>query len=83
MFASDGHTSLEYVAKLQAERAKAQHNAEVYALALIQPEYATIRKECAEKMHFYSDMRNKLDQQLAWINRRSGLVVPAEPAWCD
>lgn len=68
--------------KLQEERDHAQSLAYEHANAML---FASVedRPLIMESLSMYSDQRDVLDQQIAWMNRRTGWVYPREPAWTD
>lgn len=68
--------------KLQEERDHVQLLAYEHAKAML---YASAedRPSIMESLNMYSHQRDMLDQQIAWINRRTGWVYPREPAWTD
>jgi hypothetical protein len=40
-------------------------------------------RDALDTMHMWSQQRDALDQQIAWMNRRTGWAWPKEPAWCN
>lgn len=68
--------------KLQKERDHVQSLAYEHANAMLFAS-AEDRPLIMRSLSMYSDQRDVLDQQIAWINRRTGWVYPREPAWTD
>lgn len=68
--------------KLQKERDHVQSLAYEHAKAML---YASAedRPLITENLSMYSHQRDMLDQQIAWMKRRTGWAYPREPAWID
>ena len=59
-------------------RRHAAELAERHALAVLDGNL-----EALDAMRQYGHERDTWDQQIAWLNRRTGAAWPVEPAWCD
>jgi hypothetical protein len=62
---------------LPAERDHAARMAEKFAMGMLDGH------DCACDLRFWADMKDALDRQIAWVNRRTAWASPATPAWTD
>ena len=73
---------MEYIDQLKADRQHAAHMATVIATRILM-EGKHQDHDALDTMRQWSTQRDALDQQIAWMNRRTGWAWPHEPAWTN